>query len=451
MDVTPRGLRERFVRVWNWRRAGFFALDRLRGHRYQRNLDELAAFFADPDAFARIAGERLERFLDHATATTDAYAPFRNAPCLQDFPVLAKRDLVVNRHAYTSRVVDPSSLSSTSTSGSYGTPFTFPQTDTKRVRQQSEVIFFNRWAGLDVGYSHLFCGVSGGNKSRFTRFLQNETWFYPGHLDDFDLAAHCALLRVKRIASFVLHPSLAVLMARQSVADGYTGEDYALTGVVALGEALTEPVRDEIEAAFGCPVYARFSARELGVLAHECPVAQTYHLNLSSFVVELLSLDCDAPAPDGHVGRVVVTDMHSHAMPLIRYDTGDLAVRGDGCACDIPGPTLTSVLGRIVETIHDPQGNPIYPIAVNDAMVSVSDVIQFRFVQRGAGSYTMQLHALPSFSEEDIVRQRLVAILGSDARITFEYVDDIPPLPSGKRPYVVNEWYASQPPWRYSG
>jgi hypothetical protein len=39
-----------------------------------------------------------------------------------------------------------------------------------------------------------------------------------------------------------------------------------------------------------------------------------------------------------------------------------------------------------------------------------------------------------------LVRRRLLDILGADAELKLSYVEQIPPLPSGKRPNVVNEW-----------
>jgi len=37
----------------------------------------------------------------------------------------------------------------------------------------------------------------------------------------------------------------------------------------------------------------------------------------------------------------------------------------------------------------------------------------------------------------------LLEVVGRQARLEVEYVDDIPPLPSGKRPYVINETAAT--------
>lgn len=45
---------------------------------------------------------------------------------------------------------------------------------------------------------------------------------------------------------------------------------------------------------------------------------------------------------------------------------------------------------------------------------------------------------LPGFDEEPIIRSRLGDILGEEAEIELSLVDEIPALPSGKRPYILN-------------
>jgi phenylacetate-CoA ligase len=215
--------------------------------------------------------------------------------------------------------------------------------------------------------------------------------------------------------------------------------------VIITAEALREEARGAIETTFGCPTYSRYTTEELGVLAQECPSAKQHHLNRASYVFELLDRDKDVPVAPGDPGRVVVTDLWSHAMPLIRYDLGDIAVMAERCACGWQGPVLTRIEGRVVETIYDAAGNPVSPFAINGAMIGVDDIIQFQFVQQKPRRYTMRLCVLPSFAGEETVRGRLAPILGPEAQLGVEYVKEIPPLKSGKRPYVINEMGASRP------
>jgi phenylacetate-CoA ligase len=426
--------------MWNWRRAGFFALDHLRGRRFQWHLDDLAAYFADPVAYQPVAESRLQEFLDHATLTTEAFAPFRGATSLQDFPILTKQQIALDRRAHTSSAYDTGRLRVTTTSGSYGTPFSFPQTDEKWIRQRAEIIFFGRWVGFELGERHGYGLLVGGEKSRLTRFLQNEEWYDPIDLSVERLTEHCERLIRHRVRACIANPTYIQALARHSVASGIPPDAYSLRIIISTAEALNESQRTAAEMAFGCPFRGRYATAETSVMAQECLERKSYHLNLSSNIVELLSIDSDAPAAPGEIGRLVVTDVYTHAMPLIRYETGDLAIAGQGCSCGLPGPVLSSLVGRTFDTIYDPCGNAIYAVAIPVAMSEIEDVVQFQFVQRGANDYVLRLRVLPSFSGNGAVMARLLSLLGEGANIAIEFVDGISPLPSGKRPHVINDW-----------
>jgi phenylacetate-CoA ligase len=426
--------------MWNWRRAGFFALDHLRGRRFQSHLDDLTAYFADPDAYEAEAEVRLRQFLEHATNTTAAFGPYSGSTSLRDFPIMTKQQIALRRREFVSTRFNHQKLPTTTTSGSYGTPFSFPLTRDKWVRQRAEIIFFGRWAGFEIGDRHGYGLMGGKAKSRLTRFVQNEVWFDPLVLSDERLAEQCERLRREHVVACIVNPSHIRVLAMRSLALGIPPSRYDLRGIIATAEMVDERTRRLTENAFGCQSLGRYSAAELGVLAQECALKQTYHLNRSSYTIELLAIDRDEPVMVGEIGRVVVTDAHSHAMPLIRYETGDLAIEGQQCACGVPGSTLSRVIGRSFDTVYDSRGRAIYPVALNVALTDINHLVQYQFVQRGDGDYVVRLRAIAEFSSEVTVMHRLRAILGSDACIEIEYVDDIPPLPSGKRPVVVNEW-----------
>ena len=53
---------------------------------------------------------------------------------------------------------------------------------------------------------------------------------------------------------------------------------------------------------------------------HECEQHEGMHLNWEYGLVELL------PTDEKNVYRIIATNLHNFSMPLLRYDTGDLAV-----------------------------------------------------------------------------------------------------------------------------
>src|SRR5690606_35186909 len=111
---------------------------------------------------------------------------------------------------------------------------------------------------------------------------------------------------------------------------------------------------------------SRYSTEETGVLAHQCRTAGGHHLNTASYVFEFLKLDADIPAEPGEPARIVVTDLFSYGMPLIRYDIGDVGVLGaDSCSCGCQLPVLLEIQGREVEQVYDVVGQRVSPFAIN--------------------------------------------------------------------------------------
>jgi phenylacetate-CoA ligase len=106
--------------------------------------------------------------------------------------------------------------------------------------------------------------------------------------------------------------------------------------VVSTGEQLSDAKRALLESAFHAKVADFYGLSELGLVAYRKPGFPSYTVMTNDFHVELLptvsgrGIDKRA-APE----RVVVTDMHAGAMPLIRYETGDLVQRDSsrGFAC----------------------------------------------------------------------------------------------------------------------
>lgn len=75
--------------------------------------------------------------------------------------------------------------------------------------------------------------------------------------------------------------------------------------------------------SYGCP--------ELSGIAHECEAHDGHHVAAESYIVEVVN--GHLPARPGEEGEIVVTDLNSFSVPLIRYRTGDRATAMEQTAC----------------------------------------------------------------------------------------------------------------------
>jgi len=135
----------------------------------------------------------------------------------------------------------------------------------------------------------------------------------------------------------------------------------ALRQVRTISEALAPATRAACAEVLGVPVVDTYSAEEVGYIALQCPDHPHYHVVAERLRVEILD-DADRPCPIGATGRVVVTDLHNLATPVIRYDLGDLATVGAPCPCGRGLPVLTRIVGRRRGLLRYPDGRVTWPV-----------------------------------------------------------------------------------------
>jgi phenylacetate-CoA ligase len=226
------------------------------------------------------------------------------------------------------------------------------------------------------------------------------------------------------------------------------GRTPAFQACLSHGSQLHEHYRRVIEAAFGCPVWERFGTVETGVIVHPCREESSLHMPAEVLYVELVRAG-GSPAGAGEVGEILVTTLRNPAMPLIRYRTGDLAVRReDPCSCGRTLPMLERVIGRTPDLLVTSSGGLIAPAdVVRSAVASAPEaVVDLEIAQREDLSLDVRIVLRNGVQTPDAIRcvadalDELVGIRGS-ARV--EAVDALPLPASGKRRHVISEAHAA--------
>jgi phenylacetate-CoA ligase len=119
-----------------------------------------------------------------------------------------------------------------------------------------------------------------------------------------------------------------------------------LRGLQSISEHLTPSMRARMEGVLGAPVHQNYGLNEIGICAGRCPEGGRFHVHAEFCHVEIVD-DAGRPCPPGGRGRLLVTGLRNPAMPLLRYDTGDLAEASEGpCPCGRTLPAFGAILGR---------------------------------------------------------------------------------------------------------
>jgi phenylacetate-CoA ligase len=206
-----------------------------------------------------------------------------------------------------------------------------------------------------------------------------------------------------------------------------------LRGVRSMGETLSPETRARCRAIWKAPVVDVYSAQEVGVIAIECPESGLYHVQSESLVVEVLD-DQDRACEPGQEGRVIVTDLHNFAMPLLRYDIGDRAVVGPACSCGRGLPTLLRVLGRERHMVVLPGGARHWPLVGLHEYRRVAPILQYQLVQETLDLVELRLVTAPLSPEQERALTAIVQrALAHPFQVRFRYYDAvIPRAPGGK-------------------
>lgn len=244
-----------------------------------------------------------------------------------------------------------------------------------------------------------------------------------------DIARQAALLAAFDPQILVVYPNvLAALLPFWRTAP------LKLKLIRSIGETLPAELAAEARAVTGAKVVDNYSSQEAGIIALQCPGGDGYHVMAENLIVEVLD-GSGQPCKPGEVGRVVLTDLHNFATPLIRYDIGDYAEAGGVCACGRGLPVLKRIIGRERNLILMPDGTKHWPLVGFAQFRDIAPIRQYQFVQHTRDCIEIRLVADGELTpvQEDRLRAVIQDALGHPFALVFSYFDSaIPRGANGK-------------------
>jgi phenylacetate-CoA ligase len=208
-----------------------------------------------------------------------------------------------------------------------------------------------------------------------------------------------------------------------------------LKGLMTFGEIVTPTQRESAKRVFGCGLRDSYSAAEVSVIALECPEAEgVYHVQSESVIVEIVD-SAGRPCPTGQAGRVLLTDLHNFATPVIRYEIGDIAEWGEPCQCGRGLPVLRRIVGRSLNLLRLPDGDTLIPDIERQDLHTLAPVRQAQVIQRSFTEMEVRLAVDRPLRPEEIERVRQAVLRGLHDRpfaLSFTFLDEIPRSEAGK-------------------
>jgi phenylacetate-CoA ligase len=421
------------------RKAGFWTLDFLKGshvrkHYYdiKRNMDN----GSDPN-ITQIQADYLGSILKYATENVPFYRKFKAFDSLKTFPVVNKNIIRDSFEAFQSSQFLGVSVVDMHTSGSTGTPFLVRHDKNKRDRVYAEMMYFWGKAGYQIGMRYVFFRVSTLMDKR-TAWARNVIMWSVQNLDEENFGNIRRKLKSDRKIRMLLgYPGDLNSLANYLLARGDSPEMYHIKTIIGYGESFPKRAHENLKKVFNSNVVSLYSNQENGMLAQEFVENSGFQVNTASYYIEILKMDSDDPAGNGEPGRIVVTDLFNHAMPMIRYDTGDVGIWKQAQECGWNSKLMLSIRGQKADPIYDTKGNKKSPYNISVIMWPFDKLLQYQFIQEDEKKYVLKLNGAEGYYEEASFVDLFKGLLGQDAEIAIEHVHEIPVLSSGKRKEIV--------------
>lgn len=432
--------------MYNIRKFVFKIKDLLAGSPVGNNIEDIGNIFNDQRSEStRIKlTDRQNKILEFAIANVEFYrCNVRSDETLSlgSFPVINKNIIRENLQRFIADNRDTANLFKVVTSGSTGTPFAVYQDIGKKQRNTADTIFFGNLSGYDVGSLLVYLKVwtTINKKNKLKSWAENVLPIDVTQLSDSEIQK--LIDKVDKSSSqkaFLAYSSAleTIVSFLERTTPNYRFKN--VRAVIAMSEAINDRTKALIHKYFKVYAVSRYSNVENGIIAQQRANGdRAFELNMASYKIELLELDSDSPVPLGQPGRIVLTDYFNFAMPMIRYDTGDIGVMEWDES--IGKSVLTTVEGRKMDMVFNTSGEIVSSFTITNNMWLYPEIKQYQFIQLSKNAYKFKLNLEGAFVREAELRTEFQRHFGSDASIAVEYVNEIPLLNSGKRKKVVNE------------
>jgi phenylacetate-CoA ligase len=398
--------------------------------------------------------ERLKLLLNHAYKNVPYYTEifirnkltpddFNSIRDLRKLPLLTKEDIIKNMDKLISRKIDKKYLFSISTSGTTGTPMRFYR---DRRYEHTHFAFYQRMLA-SLGISIYRRGVIIWLRPFVLNDISDK-YLYLAHAKQLTLATfHKGLPCWEEKLEFIRKFKPAYIRAGSSVLYDFACylkehniNDIVFECVFSSFENLFPHQRQLIEEQFKCKVYNYYVSQERVVSTFECLRQDGMHIDMERGVAEIID-DNGELLPDGKSGRIIATPLHIFAMPLIRYDTGDIgSVSEAPCPCGRGLPLLQSFDGRISEVIRY-KDKLMCPSAFSAVLCKFPNIKECQFVQEKETEVVMNIVRRDGFSEDDAKRliEYLHSLIDEGLGIKLNFVDHIPRTKMGKFQLVISK------------
>ncbi len=439
------------------------ALDLMRGTGTMRCLSELEKTQWWPyDKVRELQNQRLRQMLEYAFDNVPYYrrifeerslkpSNIESSDDLVKLPLLNKRIIRSNFNDLKAHGFPQNEIVPTSTGGSTGQPLKF--LSSKKDQLHWGLARGERargWAGYDIGDKLVLFRARIVHYTTPPKLIKSAEMFLERIevVDPATMSTATLPLIVQKLEKFQPkfiggYPSAIYLLAQFIQKQGCLS--FKPEAIMPGGEQVHDYQRELFQEVFKCETYSHYSSFEAYNIAAECPEHTGHHIAAENIIAEVVD-DATNPMPAGAKGRILITNLHNYAMPLIRYEIGDAgAISDQPCPCGRGLPLLSKLCGRTNDILFTRSGKSIPGLALPRKFLANLGVEQFQIVQENFDEVRLNIVLDGQYPPERLeevtkeIKTRYHPILGNDIAININFVAQIVLTESGKRNTMISK------------
>jgi phenylacetate-CoA ligase len=326
------------------------------------------------------------------------------------------------------------------TSGSSGAPFCVRQDSFTLSESRALMLLRATFSGWQIGDKYFQTGMTlkRGFIKKMKDLALGITYISAFNLTNSMLDIYLEMLDSKKINFLMGYASSLYCLAVRAEEIAFNRN---LKGIVSWGDNLYEHYRSKIEKQFKCIVTDTYGCGEGIQISAQCQKGN-YHIFSPHVIVEFVDTVSKKKVSSTERGQILLTRLHPGAMPLIRYEVGDIGIKGKElkCNCGCNFEIMQSIEGRDADIVQTVNGNKLIVHFFTGIMEYEITVKNFLIIQENIEGIRIKIVPGEGFSKDVLNRiEKEIHEKGDrDLLINFEIVDDIKEIVPGKRKFIIS-------------
>jgi len=375
-----------------------------------------------------------------------------NLANFSNIPVLTKEIIREHFEDLKSKDLGKRKWSLNTSGGSTGEPVKFLEDKASWDYGMAGKWFFSTFAGKDIGDKEIklwgserdIMKGSIGFKAKMKNMIFNRILLNAFRMSETNMKEY--VIRINKNKPVLIESYVQSIYELSKYIKNNNLEVCSPKGIITSAGTLYPEYQKSIEEVFKTKVYNRYGSREAGDIACSCEKDTGLHLNTFNQYIEILNDNLEHCTP-GEFGQVYVTTLHNYAMPLIRYQIGDIAVpaKNEQCSCGRGLPLIEKVEGRVMSVFKTREGKIIpgeFFIHFIGVVFNEDFISKFQVIQEDYNSIKIKVILRDKIgfdTGKNKIINSIKKVMGQDCRVEFEFVDTIESTKSGKYLYTICE------------